>query len=63
MFGTQTKNKDEIINEIAWLIHDIVKKQKLGLVEWTGIAEELYDRGYIVDEQEIIYEDFFTDED
>ena len=62
MFGTTIKNKDEIINEIAWLMHDLCK-DNIGFTNWTQIAEELYSRGYIVDEQEIIYEDFFTDED
>ena len=51
----KTKHKDEIINEIAWLMHDL--RNEMGFDKWTKIATELYNRGYIVDQQEIIYED------
>ena len=47
---------DELIIELAWFMKDLAEKD-LGFINWTNMAQALYDAGYILDGEEIEYED------
>ena len=47
---------DELIIELAWFMKDLAEKD-LGFINWTNMAKALYDAGYILDGEEIEYED------